>query len=75
MTTELSSADQLVIAGDCPPDKTIASCEAVALPDTPPPSNGPESAPLPDEPEPGMPLSPEQRAMVPAAGAIRARAA
>lgn len=69
MTTELSSADQLVIAGDCPLDKSIAECEAIALPDAPPPSNGPESAPLPDEPEPGMPLPAERRAMVPAAPA------
>jgi hypothetical protein len=64
MTTELSSADQLVIAGDCPSDKTIAACEAVALPAAPP-SNAPHSEPLPDEPDPGMPLAPERRAMAP----------
>jgi hypothetical protein len=74
MTTELSSADQLVIAGDCPLDKTIASCEAVALPSAPP-SEKPQSEPLPDEPEPGMPIPAERRAMAPVASVVQRKAA
>lgn len=69
MTTEMSTADLLVMAGNCPAGKTLASCiPAVAPAVLPPPFVAPSSPPLPDTPEPGMPQPSEQQAATPAAG-------
>jgi hypothetical protein len=65
MTTELSSADQLALAGVCPLDKSVASCIAVMTPPARRPANTPQAQPLPDEPDPDMPQPLERQAGVP----------
>jgi hypothetical protein len=71
MTTEMSTADLLVTAGSCPVGKTLESCVAPVAPAMPPRRFvAPQSPPLPDSPEPGMPQPSEQQATVPADGAF-----
>lgn len=66
MMTEQSSAGQLAAAGTCPRDKTISDC-IIAITPARPPVNAPQTQPLPDEPEPGMPQPLERQAVLPIA--------
>jgi hypothetical protein len=69
MTTEMSTADLLVTSGPCPVGKTLESCiPPVAPAILPRPSIVPQSPPLPDSPEPGIPQPTEQQATMPAEG-------
>jgi hypothetical protein len=72
MTTELATADQLVLAGECPAGRTLATCTAPIAPlapvAPPAPTIVPQSPPLPDTPEPGMPAPTVQQAAMPEAG-------
>jgi hypothetical protein len=67
MTTDMSTADRLVMAGPCPAGKTLESCiPPVAPAILPRPFVAPRSPPLPDRPEPGIPQPAEQQATMPA---------
>ncbi len=67
MMTEQSSAGQLAAAaGACPREKTISACVEASAPARPA-ASAPQSQPLPDEPEPGMPQPLERQALLPTA--------
>ncbi|MBZ5758728.1 MULTISPECIES: hypothetical protein [Rhizobium] len=76
MMTEQSSAGQLAAAGACPREKTISDCVVSMMPaPPPPPPSTPQSKPLPDEPEPGMPQPLERQALLPVVHSLSGRAA